>query len=307
MLYTVTFNPSLDYLVRVPDFRLGRTNRTQTECLYPGGKGINVSLVLKSLGVESTALGYLAGFTGDEIRRMLGKMGIRTDFLQLPEGSSRINVKLLDIEGTEINGSGPEIPDNMVRALLEKLDALGPGDTLVLAGSIPASLPDDIYCRILTPLTDKGVQTVVDASGDLLLRVLPHRPFLIKPNHRELGALFGTELNSREAVIPYAVKLREQGAQNVLVSLAGQGAVLAAADGRIYQAPAPQGRLINGVGAGDSMVAGFLASWQETKSWENAFRLAVAAGSASAFAEHFATREDILTLYDKVALTLMNL
>ena len=300
MIYTVTFNPSLDYIVAVKDFRLGMTNRTESELLLPGGKGINVSVVLKNLGVESTALGFTAGFTGREIRRRVEETGVRAEFIEIPEGFSRINLKLKSIEGTEINGNGPGISREKVQELMKKLDILEAGDCLVLAGSIPGSLPDSIYQDIAAKMAEKKVQIVVDATRDLLLNVLPYRPFLIKTNNHELGEIFQRELRTREEGIHYAQKLREKGAQNVLVSMAGEGAVLAAADGKIYQAPAPKGELKNGVGAGDSMVAGFLAGWQEEKDYRHAFRMGVAAGSASAFSEYLAERREVEAVYRRI-------
>ena len=293
MVYTVTFNPSLDYIVDVEDFRLGMTNRTCSEQMMAGGKGINVSIVLQNLGIENTALGFIAGFTGEEIRRQVAEMGIRAQFISIPEGISRINLKLRSIDGTEINGMGPSIGRAQLDALYEKLDTLTDKDTLVLAGSIPASMPSSIYCDIMERLYAKGVTFVVDATKQLLLNVLRYRPFLIKPNNHELGELFGVTLSTREAVIPYARKLQEQGARNVLISMAGQGAVLVAEDGSVHLTPAPKGTLVNAVGAGDSMVAGFLAGWQERHDYAHAFRMGVAAGSASAFSRYLATREEV--------------
>lgn len=293
MVYTVTFNPSLDYIVDVEDFRLGMTNRTCSEQMMAGGKGINVSIVLQNLGIENTALGFIAGFTGEEIRRQVAEMGIRAQFISIPEGISRINLKLRSIDGTEINGMGPSIGRAQLDALYEKLDTLTDKDTLVLAGSIPASMPSSIYCDIMERLYAKGVTFVVDATKQLLLNVLRYRPFLIKPNNHELGELFGVTLSTREAVIPYARKLQEQGAKNVLISMAGQGAVLVAEDGSVHLTPAPKGTLVNAVGAGDSMVAGFLAGWQERHDYGHAFRMGVAAGSASAFSRYLATREEV--------------
>ena len=293
MVYTVTFNPSLDYIVDVEDFRLGMTNRTCSEQMMAGGKGINVSIVLQNLGIENTALGFIAGFTGEEIRRQVAEMGIRAQFISIPEGISRINLKLRSIDGTEINGMGPSIGRTQLDALYEKLDTLTDKDTLVLAGSIPASMPSSIYCDIMERLYAKGVTFVVDATKQLLLNVLRYRPFLIKPNNHELGELFGVTLSTREAVIPYARKLQEQGARNVLISMAGQGAVLVAEDGSVHLTPAPKGTLVNAVGAGDSMVAGFLAGWQERHDYGHAFRMGVAAGSASAFSRYLATREEV--------------
>lgn len=303
MICTVTFNPSLDYIVTVKDFRLGRTNRTSSEQLLPGGKGINVSLVLKNLGLDNTALGFTAGFTGDELIRRVREAGVNADFIPVTKGLTRVNLKLQSIDGTEINGCGPEIDQAALEQLLERLDRLGEGDILILAGSIPYSMPDDIYERILERLRGRGVLTLVDATRDLLVNVLPYRPFLVKPNHHELGEIFGVELSARPEVVPYAQKLRDMGARNVLVSMAGEGAVLLAESGRVYEAPAPTGRLVNGVGAGDSMVAGFLAGWLETHDYLHAFRMGIAAGSASAFSENLATREEIEEVYRCVNVT----
>ena len=263
----------------------------------PGGKGINVSTVLGNLGIENTALGFAAGFTGEEIIRQVEHMGIRSDFIMVPDGISRINLKLKSIDGTEINGSGPEISEAAVAELMEKLEVLGEEDVLVLAGSIPSSMPDDIYRRILKRLQGRGVTAVVDATKNLLLNVLEYRPFLVKPNNHELGEIFQVELWDRKSVVSYARKLQEMGAQNVLVSMAGEGAVLAAQDGTVYETPAPEGTLVNGVGAGDSMVAGFLAGWMEKQDFRHAFYMGVSAGSASAFSERLATREEIKHIY----------
>ena len=298
MIYTVTFNPSLDYIVGTEGFQLGNTNRTVSELMLPGGKGINVSTVLKNLGIESTALGFTAGFTGEEIRRRVDRLGLRSEFIDVGNGFSRINVKMKEFDGTEINGQGPVIGEDAVRRLMERLDSLEEGDTLVLAGSIPASMPDSIYSDILARLEGKGVVSIVDATKDLLLNVLKYRPFLIKPNHHELGEIFGVELEKREDVIPYAEKLQEQGAQNVLVSMGGKGAVLLDAEGSVHMLPVPKGTLVNAVGSGDSMVAGFLAGWTEKKDYEHAFRMGISAGSASAFSELLATKEEILGLYE---------
>ncbi len=301
MVYTVTFNPSLDYIVSVEDFRLGLTNRTDSEVILPGGKGLNVSIVLSNLGIENTALGFVAGFTGEEIVRRVEGMGVKSDFIRLREGISRINLKLKSIDGTEINGRGPRIGREAVGELMGRLDALGEGDVLVLAGSIPGSMPDETYGKIMERLAGRGVMTVVDATKNLLMNVLEYGPFLVKPNSHELGEIFGVELRDREEAIPYARRLRELGAVNVLVSMAGQGAVLAAGDGEVYAASAPRGKLVNGVGAGDSMVAGFLAGWMERHEYGHAFRMGIAAGSASAFSELLATREEVTDLYRQTA------
>ncbi|MBD5516470.1 MAG: 1-phosphofructokinase [Lachnospiraceae bacterium] len=300
MIYTVTFNPSLDYIVSVDDFKLGLTNRTSSELLLPGGKGINVSTVLMNLGIESTALGFIAGFTGEEVIRRLEEMGVQNGFIRIEEGFTRINLKLKTIDGTEINGQGPVISEEKVELLMDKLNALGEGDTLFLSGSIPASMPNDAYQRIMERLDGRGVQIVVDATKDLLVKVLPYHPFLIKPNNHELGEIFGVELKTRESVLPYGKKLQEMGAQNVLVSMAGEGAVLIAADGTVYDAPAPKGTLINGVGAGDSMVAGFMAGYMQKQDYKYAFHMGVAAGSASAFSENLATKQEIEAVYKQV-------
>lgn len=303
MIYTVTFNPSLDYIVSVNDFQLGLTNRTDSELLLPGGKGINVSIVLKNLGIESTALGFVAGFSGEEIVRRLEAIGVKNGFIRIADGFSRINLKLKSIDGTEINGQGPKISAKEVSGLMEQLSKLGQGDVLFLSGSIPASMPDDSYQKIMQMLEGKGVLTAVDATKELLLKVLPYHPFLIKPNNHELGELFGVELKSRDSVVFYAKKLQEQGAQNVLVSMAGEGAVLVAADGQTIEAPAPKGILVNGVGAGDSMVAGFMAGYLQKQDYKYAFQLGLSAGSASAFSENLATKEEIEAVYRQITET----
>ena len=300
MICTVTFNPSLDYIVDVKDFKLGLTNRTSSEKLLPGGKGINVSIVLRNLGIPSTALGFTAGFTGDEIIRRLQEMGVDSEFIPVENGISRINLKLKSIDGTEINGAGPEIAPEKVEELIKKLDRLGEGDVLFLAGSIPASMPDNMYEKIMERLSGRGVATVVDATGKLLVKVLKYHPFLVKPNHHELGEIFGVRIYTGEEAIPYGKKLQEMGARNVLISMAGEGAVLITENGEVYQKPAPQGRLVNAVGAGDSMVAGFMAGWMERKEYRHAFCMGVAAGSASAFSEQLAVKEEIDQVYEQV-------
>lgn len=299
MIYTVTFNPSLDYIVSVDDFQLGKTNRTASELMFAGGKGINVSMVLKNLGLDSTALGFAAGFTGEEIVKRLETEGIHTDFVDVPEGISRINVKLKNIDGTEINGMGPDIGKAELNRLLAQLDALKAEDVLVLAGSIPKSMPDDIYRSILKRLDGKNILTVVDATGELLLNVLQYHPFLIKPNHHELGELFDVEIAAKEQVTPYAKKLQEKGAGNVLVSMGGQGAVFLSETGELFMADAPKGELKNSVGAGDSMVAGFITGWTQKGNYEHAFRMGVSTGSASAFSDNLATKQEVEAVYAK--------
>lgn len=298
MIYTVTFNPSLDYIVSIDNFKLGKTNRTITELMLPGGKGLNVSTVLYNLGIENTALGFTAGFVGEELKRLAKETGYSCDFIDIKEGVSRINVKMKDFDGTEINGMGPVIDEGALNALMKKLDMLKNGDVLVLAGSIPSSMPSDIYSRILEALNGRRIRFVVDATKNLLLNVLQFRPFLIKPNNHELGEIFGVTLVSKDDVVPYAKKLQEMGAVNVLVSMAGEGAVFVDEIGKVHQLDAPKGILVNAVGAGDSMVAGFLAGWEEQRNYEHAFKMAVAAGSASAFSELLATKDEIRTLYE---------
>ena len=300
MVYTVTFNPSLDYIVSVDDFKLGMTNRTDTELMLPGGKGINVSIVLNNLGYDTTALGFIAGFTGTEIARSVEAFGVRTDFIRISEGFSRINMKIKNIDGTEVNGQGPTITEEMIDVLKNKLNELTSGDVLVLAGSIPKTVSDSIYRDICRELEQKNILIAVDATSDLLMNVLEYRPFLIKPNHHELGEIFGVELKTRDEVVPYARKLQEKGARNVLVSMGGQGAVLVAEDGSIYKASAPEGTLHNSVGAGDSMVAGFIAGWLDRNNYEDAFKTGVATGSASAFSENLATKDEVTEVLKKV-------
>ena len=290
----------MDYIVSVENFQLGLTNRTSSELMLLGGKGVNVSTVLMNLGIENTALGFAAGFVGDEIVRQMEEMGVQNGFIRIEEGVSRINLKLKSIDGTEINGQGPVISPEHVEELMKQLDRLGEGDVLFLSGSIPSSMPDDAYQKIMERLDGRGVQIVVDATKDLLLNVLEYHPFLIKPNNHELGELFGVELKTREEVIPYAKKLQEKGAVNVLVSMAGEGAVLIDANEDVYMAPTPKGTLVNGVGAGDSMVAGFMAGWLEKQDYEHAFCMGVSAGSASAFSEHLATKAEIEAVYQQV-------
>lgn len=302
VIYTVTFNPSLDYIVSVKDFRPGMTNRTSSELMLAGGKGINVSIVLGNLGIKSTALGFIAGFTGDEIVRRLHNSGINSEFIKINDGISRINIKLKSIDGTEINGQGPHIDSSHIEQLMNRLRRLESGDVLVLAGSIPAGISDNIYKNIMDMLKDKGVQIVVDATSRLLTNVLEYNPFFIKPNQHELGDIFNVTLNTQEEVIPYALELKKMGAVNVCVSMGGKGAILVADDGNVYKAKAPDGILKNSVGAGDSLVAGFLSGWIEKKDYEYAFRKGVATGSASAFSERLATNGEVNDLIGKVTI-----
>lgn len=300
MFYTMTLNPALDYNMTLQTFEQSRVNRAIKEEIIPGGKGLMVSRMLKNLGVESTAFGLVAGFTGAELTRMVHELGVRTSFVSLPVGMTRINVKLWGgLEG-EINANGPACDEKSLQALFEKLSVLTKEDTLVLSGSVPSSLPKDIYVDMMKYVKEKGVRIAVDATGELLRSTLAYCPFLIKPNHHELGELYGVNLTTKEEVALYAKKLREEGARNVLVSMAGDGAVLAAEDGSVWFGEAPQGTVVNTVGSGDSMLGGFLAAYEETKSIEKAFRNGIASGSASAFSDKLGTKEEVEFLLQKV-------
>ena len=295
MVYTVTFNPAIDYVVHTGEMKLGATNRSEREEMYFGGKGINVSIVLRELGIDSKALGFTAGFTGEAIEKGLADMGINTDFVRLDSGNSRINVKIKSAEETELNGQGPDIDDKAISALFEKLDRLSDGDTLILAGSIPSSLPSDIYQRILESLSGKKIKAVVDATKDLLLNVLQYKPFLVKPNNHELGEMFGVELKTDEEIEKYARKLQDMGAVNVLISMAGDGAMLIDEFGKMHRCGVCKGTVKNSVGAGDSMVAGFTAGVL-SGDYEYALKLGTAAGGATAFSDGLATKEKIAEL-----------
>lgn len=300
MIYTITFNPALDYIVKMDKFDLGHVNRTIREDIYAGGKGINVSIVLNNLSIENKALGFIAGFTGDEIERRVREFGCNTDFVKLKEGMSRINVKMkADVE-SEINGGGPDISKEALDELYLKLDALKSGDILVLAGSIPKSLPVDIYEKIMNDFGDRGVKFIVDTTGESLLKVLKYKPFLIKPNHHELAELFNVKINSEEEIIEYGRKLQEMGAENVLISMAGDGAILIKNDGQAIYSKVPKGVLKNSVGAGDSMVAGFIAGYSKEEKLEDGFIMGVATGSASAFSEGLATKDKVEELLEQL-------
>lgn len=299
MVYTVTFNPAIDYIMFVNGLETGGVNRTEREEILYGGKGINVSAVLSNLGIETAAFGFIAGFTGDAIERGVKSMGVKTDFIRLKKGNSRINVKIKDKKETDINGQGPSINNEAIEKLLKKLDIINRGDYLVLAGSIPKTLPDDIYERILKKLYGRGIRFVVDATKSLLLNVLKYEPFLIKPNNTELGDMFGKKLETEEDIIFYAKKLQGMGAQNVIISMAGNGAVLVDKNGGTTKMGVPKGKVVNSVGAGDSMVAGFIAGYSEKGDYEYALRMGTAAGSATAFSEGLATKEKVTQLIDK--------
>ncbi|MGN0641135.1 MAG: 1-phosphofructokinase [Oscillospiraceae bacterium] len=300
MIYTVTFNPAVDLVVHADEVKIGLTNRSKSEEIYFGGKGINVSLVLKELGIRSRALGFVAGFTGAAIENSLVERGIDADFVHLEKGFSRINVKIKSGEETELNGRGPKIPEKSLQELLKKLDKIEDGDTLVLAGSIPADLPEDIYEKILERLSGRKIRTVVDATKKLLLNVLKFKPFLVKPNEHELGEMFGVELKTVDEIIEHARKLNEMGASNVLISRAGNGAILLDEHGKTHICGACKGTVKNSVGAGDSMVAGFIAGCE--KDYDYALKLGTAAGGATAFSEGLAEKDEIFTLLKQLDL-----
>ena len=299
MIYTVTLNPALDYVVQVEEFTLGAVNRTAGEQIYPGGKGINVSVVLNTLGYDSVALGFIAGFTGNQLIRELQKKGVRNDFISVERGMTRINVKVKGGKETEINGIGPEVPAIAAQVLQIQMERLKAGDVLVLSGSVPKTLPENIYEKLMARLEERNVLVIVDTSGEALTNTLRYKPFLIKPNHHELGQIFNVEISDKETAKVYAEKLQQMGARNVLVSMAEKGALLLDETGNIYSCDAPKGVVKNSVGAGDSMVAGFVAAFLETKDYERAFQMGVAAGSASAFSEYLPTKSDILEVYQE--------
>lgn len=300
MIYTVTFNPAIDYVVELVSFNIGEINRTTREYMNLGGKGVNVSRVLTNLEVPNVALGFVAGFTGDALRNGLERMGVKTDFINLEKGNTRINVNIKGVEETDINARGPEIPNSAIDELFKKLDNLQSGDTLVLAGSIPTSLPNDMYERIMERLYGKGIRFVVDATRDLLVKSLKYEPFLIKPNNHELGEIFGLELTTDNEIIYYARELKKQGAKNVLISMAGDGAILVDENDVAHKIGTPKGKVKNSVGAGDSMVAGFCAGYLEKGDYKYALRMGTAAGSASAFSESLATKQEVIDLLNKI-------
>ena len=299
MVYTVTFNPAIDYVVHIEEMTIGSVNRAKCEELYFGGKGINVSIVLNELGIKSKALGFVAVFTGAAIEDGVKEKGIETDFVHLKNGFSRINMKIKSDDETELNGRGPIIDDNALKGLFCKLDGLKDGDTIVLAGSIPASMPTDIYEKILERLSGKNIKTVVDATKDLLLNVLKYKPFLIKPNNHELVEMFGVELKTNEEIAEYAQKLKDMGARNVLVSMAGDGALLIDENGKTHICGVCKGVVKNSVGAGDSMVAGFIAGSLQGD-YEYALKLGTASGGATAFSDGLAKKDEIYRLLEQL-------
>ena len=300
MIYTITFNPALDYISQVENFKIGKINRTKTEKILPGGKGLNVSTVLKNLGIESTALGFIAGFTGKELKRNIEEKGIKTDFIKVEKGITRINVKISSNEETALNGNGPEITEEDINKLLEKIEKITKEDMVILAGNIPRCINNDIYEIICKTLERNNVTFVVDATKELLMNVLKFKPFLIKPNKEELEETFNEKIESKEEIIEHAKKLQKMGAQNVLVSLGGDGAILVTNENKEYFINAPKGKVLNTVGAGDSMVAGFIAGYEKSGEYEYAFKMGVATGSASAFSMSLATKEEVVNLLKEI-------
>ena len=299
MIYTVTLNPSIDYIVRLDKVEVGSVNRMDSDDKFAGGKGINVSRVLKRLGIPNTATGFIGGFTGKFITDTLAEEQIETQFVQVAE-DTRINVKIKADQETEINGTGPTVEADQLEELKAILSSLTAEDTVVFAGSSAKNLGNVIYKDLIALTRQTGAQVVCDFEGQTLIDSLDYQPLLVKPNNHELGEIFGVELKDRQSVIPYGKKLQKMGAVNVLISMAGEGAVLIAENGDVYEEPAPKGKLINGVGAGDSMVAGFMAGYMEKQDYEYAFHMGIAAGSASAFSENLATREEIEAVYQQI-------
>ncbi len=300
MIYTVTLNPSLDYIMHLDNFKEEETNRSNYEDIYVGGKGFNVSTILSRLNIDTMALGFVAGFVGKEIVKRLDQRGFQCDLCELESGVSRINVKLKGQRETEVNGNGPLISDKKLDELLNKLNRIQDGDTLVLAGSIPSSLPYDIYERVIQLVQHKNVRIVVDATNELLKKVLPYHPFLIKPNHQELEELFHVQIKTQQEIIAYAKQLQKQGAINVLVSLGKKGAILVAEDGRVYMCESAKGQLKNSVGSGDSMVAGFLAGYIQFCDYRKALLLGSACGGATAFSDDLAEADLIHEVYKQM-------
>lgn len=296
MFYTVTLNPALDYISQVDDFGIGKINRTKTEKILPGGKGLNVSMVLKNLEIDTVAIGFIAGFTGDELRKQMEQKGVKTEFIKVQNGITRINVKISSNQETALNGIGPDIDEKNIEELLQKINEITSDDLVILSGNIPKSIPKNIYPIICDILEKNNVTFVVDATRELLIDVLKYKPFLIKPNKEELEETFKVKITTKDELVTYAKKLQDMGAQNVLISLGGDGAILLNKEGKVYYSKAPKGKVINTVGAGDSMVAGFLAGYKKTKDYEQAFKMGIATGSASAFSMDLATAKEVENL-----------
>lgn len=296
MFYTVTLNPALDYILQVDDFGIGKINRTKTEKILPGGKGLNVSIVLKNLEIDTVAIGFIAGFTGDELRKQMEQKGVKTEFIKVQNGITRINVKISSNQETALNGIGPDIDEKDIEELLQKINEITSDDLVILSGNIPKSIPKNIYPIICDILEKNNVTFVVDATRELLIDVLKYKPFLIKPNKEELEETFKVKITTKDELVTYAKKLQDMGAQNVLISLGGDGAMLLNKEDKVYYSKAPKGKVINTVGAGDSMVAGFLAGYKKTKDYEQAFKMGIATGSASAFSMDLATAKEVENL-----------
>lgn len=300
MIYTVTLNPSIDYVIKLEHLNTGHVNRVNSENVYPGGKGINVSRILKTLGNDNVATGFVSGFTGDFIRNSLCELDVKSDFIQLDNGFTRINVKIKSDEETEINGGGPHISDEKLKELFDKLSKLNENDILILAGSIPSTLSEDLYEKIMNHVKKNKVKVVVDATKNLLLNVLKYNPFLIKPNNHELEEMFNVKLNNMDDIITYAKKLQEMGARNVLISMGKDGAILVTENNEVFISNVAKGKVVNSVGAGDSMVAGFISGYLNSNSYEDALKLGSASGSATAFSSDLATKEFIYKLIKEI-------
>lgn len=293
MIYTITFNPALDYISQVENFQKGKINRTTNEKILPGGKGLNVSIVLKNLEIDNTALGFIAGFTGDELKRRIEQYNVKTNFIKVEKGITRINVKISSNEETALNGCGPQITEVDLEKILKQIDEIQKEDIVILAGNIPKNINKNIYEKICLKLKEKETTFIVDATRELLIGILKYNPFLIKPNKEELEETFGVKIQGEQEIIQYAKKLQEMGARNVLISLGGEGAILITEENKIYKANAPKGKVISTVGSGDSMVAGFIAGYIKSKDYKEALKLGIAAGSASAFSTELATKEKV--------------
>ena len=293
MIYTITFNPALDYISQVENFQKGKINRTTNEKILPGGKGLNVSIVLKNLGIDNTALGFIAGFTGDELKRRIEQYNVKTNFIKVENGITRINVKISSNEETALNGCGPQITEDDLEKILKQIDEIQKEDIVILAGNIPKNINKNIYEKICLKLKEKETTFIVDATRELLIGILKYNPFFIKPNKEELEETFGVKIQGEQEIIQYAKKLQEMGARNVLISLGGEGAILITEENKIYKANAPKGKVISTVGSGDSMVAGFIAGYIKDKDYKEALKLGIAAGSASAFSTELATKEKV--------------
>ena len=302
MIYTITFNPALDYVIKMQNLKIGKINKSPKEYIYPGGKGINVSIVLKVLEQETTAMGFIAGFIGEEIEKQVQKYGVKTDFIKIENENSRINIKILEeTQETAINAKGPYIEEKYIELLYKKLERIEDKDSLVLSGSVPNGISSNIYETICQKLKNKNIKIIVDSTGELLLKTLKYKPYLIKPNQQELEEIFNTKIGNKDQALEYAKKLQEKGAQNVIISMGSKGAVLLDENGYSYKINALNTKdAINTVGAGDSMVAGFVAGYEKTKDYVQAFRMGVATGSASAFSENLATASEVEKLLQEI-------